>query len=172
MTDVDELLDEDALNDLEHEYGQPPERPWLTAPLGPGQPALSVTRPELLDDGDAGGDLGRWLHDLKSWSLWMIETFGVQKHFPPCWPEHPALVEELTALWALWQDGWVPATDNSRPVYFLAQLDAALSRCERRWQVTCDPSGAHKNPPRPTAGANGQPTLRRWWGNDHFNERE
>lgn len=156
---------------MDADYGGRPTSPWLSHPLSGGQPPISVGRPEILDDSDPGGDLARWLHDLKSWAVWMIDTFGVHKQFPPCWPQHPPLVEELAALWALWQEGWVPAQENGAHVYFLVQLDASLSRCERRWQVVCDPAGPHKNSPRPPAGADGYPTLRRWWGNDNFIER-
>ena len=148
-------------------YGQPRARAWTTSPAWGGEMAISIRRPELLDD----HELDAWWHDLKTWTTWAVHTFRLSRTFPPCWPEHPQLVEELMALWLLWQQVWLPAEDAFAPAQFLHHLDAAISRCERVWKLPCDPK-EHKPPTPLDIGAHGEPTLRRWWGNDHFNLAE
>lgn len=40
---------------------------------------------------------------LKEWVAWIRCRYPLAKKLPPCWPEHPEVVEELTALWLAWQ---------------------------------------------------------------------
>lgn len=92
---------------------------------------------------------------------------SAQRTFPPCWPQHPALFEEMAALWAFWQDG-LTGVDASRPVQFLDQLARSIDRCQRYWKVPCDPQ-THKPATGPARGAGaGHPDLHRWWGNDNY----
>lgn len=39
---------------------------------------------------------------LKDWVSWLRHRYPLAKKIPPCWPDHPELVEELTALWLAW----------------------------------------------------------------------
>ena len=148
------------------EYAPRREPAWVSSRSWAGEMALAVRRPESLVD----TDLDAWWHDLKSWATWAIGSFRLARTFPPCWPQHAALVEELMALWMLWQSGWLPAKEPSSASQFLQQLDLSMSRCGRLWQVSCDPAGPHKNSPDAVAGAEGEPLLHRWWGNDYYIE--
>lgn len=159
--DFDPALDEE----MAAEYGQPSPPAWASKRLWPGEMALAPRRPESLDK----DSLAAWWHDLKSWSTWAIRTFRLSRTFPPCWPQHPALVEELMALWLAWQSAWLPAKEPTGPAQFLQLLDFSVARCARLWQVPCDPAGPHKTPPSVVVGADGQPDLTRWWGNDNYN---
>ena len=117
MTTVDPDTDEsDWVSQLT--YGQPGPSPWLTAAMWDGSLPLAVRRPELLADGDPDGEFARWWHDLRSWSVWMVRTFHLSRTFPPCWPQHPQLVEEMAALWMRWQDG-LAGTEAAAPLLFL-----------------------------------------------------
>ena len=147
-------------------FGQPGPSPWLTPPMWDGPAPLAVRRPELLDDGESDGEFARWWHDVRSWAVWMVRTFHLSRTFPPCWPQHPALFEEMAALWVFWQDGLI-GVDASRPVQFLDQLARSIDRCQRYWKVPCDPQ-THKPATDLPVGADGHPDLHRWWGNDNY----
>ena len=41
--------------------------------------------------------------ELKNWVAWIRHRYPLAKKIPPCWPAHPEVVEELTALWLAWQ---------------------------------------------------------------------
>jgi hypothetical protein len=41
--------------------------------------------------------------ELKDWVTWIRHRYPLAKKIVPCWPEHPEVVEELTALWLAWQ---------------------------------------------------------------------
>jgi hypothetical protein len=47
---------------------------------------------------------------LTEWVGWLRSRYPLAKRIPPCWGEHPEIVEELTALWLAWQDAY---SDNS-----------------------------------------------------------
>lgn len=40
---------------------------------------------------------------LREWVAWLRYRYPLAKKIPECWPDHPELVEELTALWLAWQ---------------------------------------------------------------------
>ena len=149
-------------------YGGLRARPWISPPVFDGQNAIAPRRPELL--GDRVDD---WWHDLSTWSTWTIGTFRLVRWFPPCWPQHPALVEELMALWLHWQAVWLPATDATAPISFLRELEWSLNRIDRLWKPPCT-TDAHK--PQPAIaygpGADATPDLHRWWSNDTYNTEE
>lgn len=53
--------------------------------------------------GDARADL--WA-ELRDWIGWFNDRYGAAGErvaIPPCWPQHPLVVEELTALMVAWQ---------------------------------------------------------------------
>ena len=157
--------DGEAIDEFERDfatYGAPLERPWLTSWVFDGQAALAPRRPELL--GDQTDAL--WA-DLRSWVVWASATFRLVRWFPPCWPQHPALVEELLALWSCWQALWLPSIDPGAPIGFLRELDWSIGRVERLWKVPCDVDG-HKPQPDPILGADGTPQLHHWWSNPNY----
>ena len=152
--------------DFDATYGAPPAPPWHTPLYFDGQAALAPRRPDLLGDQTAA----LWT-DLTAWVVWATLTFRLTRWFPPCWPQHPALVEELLALWGTWQAAWIPAIDPTAPTGFLRELDAALGRVERLWKPPCT-GDSHKDQPEPLLGADGTPTLHHWWSNPNYLQGE
>lgn len=76
------------------------------------------TRPEQGDVGAAGvpmawcwrtlgqhGTTELW-KQLTDWVDWIRSRYPLARKVPPCWAEHPELVEELTALWLAWQQAY------------------------------------------------------------------
>jgi len=45
-------------------------------------------------------------HQLTDWVAWIRNRYPLARKIPPCWAEHPELVEELTALWLAWQHAY------------------------------------------------------------------
>lgn len=43
---------------------------------------------------------------LTDWVGWIRSRYPLARKIPPCWAEHPELVEELTALWLAWQHAY------------------------------------------------------------------
>ena len=148
-------LDDDDI----HAYGQLHPPAFLTPASWDGEMAVAPRRPELLGDAVAA-----WWKDLECWTEWLLITFRLSTRIPPCWPQHPALVEELMALWMVWQAGWLPGVDPGAPVAFLRELDWALSRIERLWRPACTATEHKPTPPQRT-GAEGTPDLHPWWSN-------
>lgn len=48
--------------------------------------------------------------ELKEWVGWLRSRYPLAKKIPPCWPRHPEIVEELTALWLAWEHAYTDAT--------------------------------------------------------------
>jgi hypothetical protein len=82
-----------------------------------------ISRLEELGDGGTTGtgvrswcwrDLGPkaaeelW-SQLTDWVDWLRGRYPLAKKIPPCWAEHPEIVEELTALWLAWQHAYAEA---------------------------------------------------------------
>lgn len=44
---------------------------------------------------------------LTEWIDWLRSRYPLAKKIPPCWPEHPEVIEELTALWLAWEHAYV-----------------------------------------------------------------
>jgi hypothetical protein len=45
-------------------------------------------------------------HELSDWVAWIRHRYPLAKRVPACWPEHPEIVEELTALWLAWNSAY------------------------------------------------------------------
>ena len=45
-------------------------------------------------------------HLLTDWVTWIRGRHPLARKIPPCWSDHPELVEELTALWLAWQHAY------------------------------------------------------------------
>jgi len=43
---------------------------------------------------------------LTDWIAWIRNRYPLARKIPPCWADHPELVEELTALWLAWQHAY------------------------------------------------------------------
>ncbi|WP_329484246.1 hypothetical protein OG555_19045 [Kribbella sp. NBC_01484] len=82
-----------------------------------------------LDPSTTAAELTR----LTSWADWIIDRYNLDhKLIPPCWPEHGALVEELSALRTLWEASYLEDANPSGPLAFHRDLDFALRRL-REW---------------------------------------
>ncbi|MFC0627464.1 hypothetical protein [Kribbella deserti] len=70
---------------------------------------------------------------LASWVDWIVQRYRIDhKSIPPCWAEHGALVEELSALHILWTACYLEDASPSDAVGFHRELDSALRRL-REW---------------------------------------
>lgn len=163
---VDEYLDDDQVDDETPRYGQPGADLWFSPPMFDGGIPLMPRRPEI-----TGDQLDALVADLTAWVEWLVATYRLHPKIPDCWPRHPALVEEMQALWFLWQHCWLPAADPTMPVAFLRELDASLSRIERLWKVPCA-ANDHKTPKTPMYRSSGVPTWREWWSHPDFRDDE
>ena len=80
-------------------WGWAPERPGALASDGE-QPG----RAEVDLDQLPSGELRRHWADLGNWVSWFVDRYHLADVVPPCWPRHPALVDELIALWYYHQE--------------------------------------------------------------------
>lgn len=78
-------------------------------------------------DRDAARELWAW---LIAWTQWLVDRYGLAQDLGSCWPAHPALVEELTALAVSWHHAYSRKADPDAPV----RWHEALHRARHRWQ--------------------------------------
>lgn len=88
------------------------------------------------------------LERLTEWVNWAIHRYNLDhKTIPPCWPEHGALVEELSALRTLWEACYVEDAAPSDPLAFHRDLTLALRRL-RDWSSQLGCSRINHRPER------------------------
>ena len=80
-------------------WGWAPERPGALASDGEEPGPAEVDLDQL-----PSGELRRHWADLGNWVSWFVDRYHLADVVPPCWPRHPALVDELIALWYYHQD--------------------------------------------------------------------
>jgi len=84
---------------------------------------------------------------LAYWTKWLVWHFELGETIPPCWQEHPAIAEELAALYESWDTVYNGPNNNQGSfdqLTWLSQLDASLRRIADRWDRSgCGSSGAH-----------------------------
>ena len=51
--------------------------------------------------------------EVTTWVAWLRSRYPLARRIPACWPQHPEVVEELTALWLAWQAAY---TDPDAPL--------------------------------------------------------
>ncbi|MGW0507046.1 hypothetical protein [Micromonospora sp. NPDC003241] len=78
-------------------------------------------------DSDAATELWAW---LITWTGWLVDRYGLAQDLGPCWPAHPALVEELTAVCVAWHHAYSRKADPDAPL----RWHEALHRARQRWQ--------------------------------------
>jgi hypothetical protein len=72
---------------------------------------------------------------LRDWVDWLVERYCIDhKTIPPCWSEHGALTEELSALHTLWEVCYLGAAAPADPATFHRELDTTLRRL-REWSA-------------------------------------
>ena len=79
-------------------------------------------------DADAARQLWAW---LTVWTRWLVDRYGLAQDLGACWPAHPALVEELTALSVSWHHAYSGTADPDAPL----RWHEALHRARHRWQA-------------------------------------
>lgn len=71
---------------------------------------------------------------LIDWTGWLVRRFQLYEELGSCWPDHPALVEELGALWLAWQASY----DDQAPLEAPLRWMEALARARARWRIWDD----------------------------------
>jgi hypothetical protein len=100
---------------------------WGWAPERPG--TLDEKKRDDVDHAEGGVDalpseeLRRRWDDLHVWVSWFVDHYHLADELPPCWPRHPALVDELNALWHYHQE-------VTRPFVAMVQPDPVGSPAE------------------------------------------
>ena len=134
----------------------------LAAPLvTPGNPHRSRGRPRLretrLTRRDArpprtGKDLVDWAElpedsaeheaawiQLCDWIEWLTARYRLtrEERLPTCWPQHPELIEELTALRAWRLEAYGPEGSGQQAVYWHQALAVLLDHITHLWATGC-----------------------------------
>jgi hypothetical protein len=91
-------------------------------------------------DRQTGADVWAWLID---WTRWMVERYQLAEEIPPCWPQHPPLIEELTALAAAWHDAYDEAAPADAPLVWHERLARARLRLRDWDDLTRCRTGVH-----------------------------
>jgi len=99
---------------------------WGWAPERPG--ALEERRSDDIDHAEddvalSAEELRRCWTELHVWVSWFVDRYHLADELPPCWPRHPALVDELNALWHYHQE-------VTRPFVAMVQPDPVGSPAE------------------------------------------
>lgn len=103
-------------------------------------PMVPVCWPALV-----GGELQARLSDLTQWVTWIVWRYALDhRSIPPCWIEHGAIVEELSALQTAWSGAYAVTSGGDRPLRWHAEFAAARLRL-RDWVARsgCRP-GEHR----------------------------
>jgi hypothetical protein len=76
-----------------------------------------------------GGELQEHLAELTEWITWVVWRYSLDhRSVPPCWPEHGALVEELSALQTAWSAAFAVTSGAEQPLRWHAEFAAARQR--------------------------------------------
>lgn len=82
-----------------------------------------------LDEAVAAAEIDR----LGQWVRWICVRYCLDhKTIPPCWSDHGALTEELSALRTLWELCYLGDAAPADPATFHRELDSTLRRL-REW---------------------------------------
>jgi len=86
------------------------------------------------------------LSALDAWLRWFVPRYNLTSLVPPCWTQHPPMVEELSALYAAWRGAYSdPAANPDAGLTWHEQLD----RWRARW-ANWNPDNCNVNVHRPT----------------------
>jgi hypothetical protein len=82
---------------------------------------------------------------LRDWTTWLISRYRLtlEDRIPPCWPEHPELIEELWALRA-WRTRPTAPRVGQSAVYWHQALITFLTHVSAWWAGGC--RAGHTNP--------------------------
>ncbi len=89
------------------------------------------------------------LRTLSTWVEWVVGRYSLDhRTIPPCWHQHGALVEELSALHSLWQACYHSDASPADPANFHQHLNLALMRL-RDWAARRDCKPGHHRDDQP-----------------------
>ncbi|MBS2966818.1 hypothetical protein KGA66_27535 [Actinocrinis puniceicyclus] len=76
---------------------------------------------------------------LRSWTAWLVGRYRLvlEDRLPPCWPQHPELIEELWALRAWRAEAYGPDGSGQSAVYWHQALVAFLGHVTTWWAGGC-----------------------------------
>ena len=103
----------------------------LVAADGPGMKAAGVPRRLRWADLDRADASAAWVWLIR-WVARLVDRFQLDEELPCCWPQHPALVEELTGLCASWHVAYADGAHPDLPVRWLEVFARARVRL-REW---------------------------------------
>ena len=84
---------------------------------------------------------------LRDWVQWVTTRFDIPiTLIPNCWWQHPALVEELSALHVAWRTAYDPQDSGLGPLMWLERWHAARTRLRAAYSGSC--SNGHKDTKR------------------------
>lgn len=84
-----------------------------------------ITRWRDLPDEDAQEQWAR----LRSFVDWLVDRYAIpESEIPACWPQHPPIVEELSALRASWDTAFDPGDGGYGPVGWHERFAAVRQR--------------------------------------------
>ncbi|HEX5117842.1 MAG TPA: hypothetical protein VFW65_21885 [Pseudonocardiaceae bacterium] len=77
---------------------------------------------------------------LAAWVDWLVATYRLTSVIPACWPEHPAIVEELVGLRVAWVAAWQDTASADAPAAWQRRLHETKARLvDGNWGVPrCD----------------------------------
>jgi hypothetical protein len=91
-------------------------------------------------DRQAADEAWVWLID---WTGWLVDRYQLAEEIPACWPKHPPLIEELTALAAAWHDAYDDAAPADAPLVWHERLARARIRLRDFDDYTRCRTGVH-----------------------------
>ena len=91
------------------------------------EPPAALARRDL--DRDAAARAWAWLIDFVDW---LVHRYQITEEVPACWAQHPALVDELTALGMAWHACHTGQAPGDAPLLWLERFDRARQRI-RDW---------------------------------------
>ncbi|NMR19189.1 hypothetical protein [Cellulomonas fimi] len=108
--------------------------PRLRAPLGPAEPICWPVYDDQDHEQIMLAEVGEWV----DWIRWRYTLD--HRTIPTCWPQHGALIEELSALYTAWQTAYTNP-DGTAPLLWMNHFHAARERLTQ-WvaRTGCRPS--------------------------------
>ena len=70
-----------------------------------------------------------YLEGLELWVLWLVERYNLDHRVvPPCWRQHPELIEELSALHLAWDGSFSVTAAHDAPLLWHERFANARQR--------------------------------------------
>jgi hypothetical protein len=104
-------------------------------------PAMPICWPALSPEEEAEA-----FDALEDWVAWLIDRYGLDhRTIPPCWAEHGALLEELSALRTGWLAAYSLTSTGDRPLDWHADFATARHRLTEWAARTGCRAGQHRS---------------------------